>query len=76
MAMMARAVSVAASGLSRAFDVGGGAGAMSRPGQLWGVCDHAVITELGGVHTSDPASPYQPAGCDPHPESHLVVGPT
>ena len=42
--MLARAVRVGASGLNRAFAIGGGASVMFRSGPLWGVCDHAVIS--------------------------------
>src|ERR1017187_2005495 len=42
-AMMAGPLRAAAYGLSRLFALGGKAGVMSRPGQLWGVCDHAGI---------------------------------
>ena len=44
-AVMAGPVRVIRSGLSRAFDSVEGAGVTFRPGQLWSVCDHAVISE-------------------------------
>jgi hypothetical protein len=40
---------------------GRGTGVMPYLGPLWGACEHAVISELGGAgHTSDPASHIKP----------------
>jgi hypothetical protein len=73
-AVMARPARAATSGLSRSFALGGRAGVMSRPGQLWGVCDHAVISEPGGVQTSGrSSSPHQAACLVVHSRIQVVV---
>jgi hypothetical protein len=47
-ALMAGPLRAAKSGLSWAFVFGDEVGVISRPGRLWSVCDHAVISGLRG----------------------------
>jgi hypothetical protein len=72
--MMVGPVGTATCAPSRLFAFGGEAGVMSRPGQLWGVCDHAVISEPGGAQTSGCGLQLPPTKLlVVHSDIHVVV---